>query len=199
MPSSSCTNTSWQWSTHSPSPVHRSWSIHASRQARYRAVTVVPWAGDRTPRQACRTRPSPPDRRRRGSRSSGCVTATTPTRSPISRPRTTTPTHGSTSARSSSTNCSRRSSRGSRRPTSPLPSRSTVVRQSHRGRPVVPDPLPGPLGGVGGGRPAARRERRSGQPRLLRGRRLRDQPRPPPAGLVGRHRRPRALHAASAT
>ena len=28
MPSSSWTNTSWQWSTHSPSPVHRSWSIH---------------------------------------------------------------------------------------------------------------------------------------------------------------------------
>ena len=28
MPSSSCTNTSGQWSRHRPSPVHRSWSIH---------------------------------------------------------------------------------------------------------------------------------------------------------------------------
>src|SRR5690349_9201059 len=28
MPSSSWTKTSWQWSMHSPSPVHRSWSIH---------------------------------------------------------------------------------------------------------------------------------------------------------------------------
>ena len=34
MPSSSWTNTSGQWSTHRPSPVHRSWSIHTRTRGR---------------------------------------------------------------------------------------------------------------------------------------------------------------------
>src|SRR5688572_12803133 len=42
MPSSSCRKTSGQWSVHSPSPVHRSWSIHTLiARSRYRCSAAV--------------------------------------------------------------------------------------------------------------------------------------------------------------
>src|SRR5436190_18548508 len=56
MPSSSCTNTSGQWSRHSPSPVQRSWSIHTRmpirgyRERRYpRPVLPDPPVAKRIP------------------------------------------------------------------------------------------------------------------------------------------------------
>ena len=172
MPSSSCTNTSGQWSRHRPSPVQRSWSIHTRmpsrgyRERRYpRPVLPDPPVAKRIPVTVPRAR----RRRRRRLRLAARPRRPRHPRLPQGRERlrrrlvrAARPACGRS--------CSTRSSGARRRPTCRCRCRKGAVAllRPHRGGPVVPGPLPAR-------RHARRRRRRRAGParRERRGRRAR--------------------------
>ena len=78
----------------------------------------------------------------------------------------------------------------------PVPKGPLALLRPHGGGDVVPGPLPAPGRRRRGRAGPARRERPGRRARVLRPRRLRRQPRPPPRGVVDGRRRRRGVHAA---
>ena len=214
MPSSSWVNTSGQWSTHSPSPVHRSWSIHTR-------------IGDDGTRHRCRS-----SSRRRPYARAGMNEAIEPPVAPTRPHEWKRPTgvvddpwawladrddpatiayleaenaYSDQVLRRAGPGRPRRDgvpgdqvARPGDRPLRAGAPRRLVVRDAHDRGQVVPGVLPQPrperAGHAGIGDP--RLQRRGRGPRVLRRARRRTVAGPHPARLVERRRRQRALHVA---